>query len=114
MRYVEHQAPSALEQIAQIHAIPVKRHDQKLIRHLTMEEVRAILNAPDLATRSGVRDRAMLHLCFAGGLRVSELVGVLLENVSLGRTPSVMVRGKGRKNAACRSGRRPHGTCAPG
>jgi integrase/recombinase XerD len=97
MRYVEHQAPSALAQIAQIEAIPVKRHDQKLIRHLTMEEVRAILNAPDLVKRSGVRDRAMLHLCFAGGLRVSELVGVLLENVSLGRTPSVMVKGKGRR-----------------
>lgn len=97
MRYVEHQLPSALEQVGQIAAIPVKRHDQKLVRHLTMPEVRAILNAPDLATRSGVRDRAMMHLCFAGGLRVSELVGVLMENVSLQRTPSVMVRGKGRK-----------------
>jgi len=73
------------------------RYVEKLIRHLTMEEVRAILNAPDVATRSGVRDRAMMHLCFAGGLRVSELVGALLENVSLQRTPSVMVRGKGRK-----------------
>ncbi len=40
-----------------------------------MEEVRAILSAPDPAKRSGVRDRTMLHLCFAGGLRVSELVG---------------------------------------
>jgi integrase/recombinase XerD len=97
MRYVEYHVPSALAQVGQIDAIPVKRCDQKLIRHLTMEEVRAILNAPDLATRSGVRDRAMMHLCFAGGLRVSELVGVLLENVALGRTPSVMVRGKGRK-----------------
>lgn len=97
MHYVEHHVPSALAQVGQIDAIPVKRHDQKLVRHLTMEEVRAILNAPDLTTRSGTRDRAMLHLCFAGGLRVSELVGVLLENVTLGRTPSVMVRGKGRR-----------------
>jgi site-specific recombinase XerD len=97
MRYVEHHVPSALEQVGQIEAIPVKRHDQKLIRHLTMEEIRAILNAPDLTTRLGVRDRAMMHLCFAGGLRVSELVGALLENIALGRTPSVMVRGKGRK-----------------
>jgi site-specific recombinase XerD len=97
MRYVEHQVPSALEQIGQIGAIPVKRHDQKLIRHLTIEEVRAILNAPNLSTRLGVRDRAMMHLCFAGGLRVSELVGVLLENVSIERAASVMVRGKGRK-----------------
>lgn len=97
MRYVEHRVPSALEQIGRVHAIPVKRHDQKLIRHLTMEEVRAILNAPDLATRSGVRDRAMMHLCFAGGLRVSELVGVLTENLSLQHGASVTIRGKGRK-----------------
>lgn len=97
MRYVEYRVPSALEQIGRIHAIPVKRHDQKLIRHLTIEEVRAILNAPDLATRSGVRDRAMMHLCFAAGLRVSELVGVLTENLSLQHGASVMVRGKGRK-----------------
>lgn len=97
MRYVEHHVPSALAQVGQIEAIPVKRCDQKLIRHLTMEEMRAILNAPGLATRLGMRDRAMMHLCFAGGLRVSELVGVLLENVVLGRTPSVMVHGKGRK-----------------
>ena len=82
MRYVEHRVPSALAQVGQIEAIPVKRCDQKLIRHLTMEEIRAILNAPDLTTRLGVRDRAMVHLCFAGGLRVSELVGVLLEKTS--------------------------------
>jgi integrase/recombinase XerD len=97
MRYVEHHVPSALAQVGQIEAIPVKRHDQKLIRHLTMEEMRAILNAPGLTTRLGVRDRAMMHLSFAGGLRVSELVGVLLENITFGRTPSVLVRGKGRK-----------------
>ena len=97
MRYVEFKVPSLLEQVGQIRAIPTKRHDQKLIQHLTMEEVRAILNAPDLTTRLGLRDRAMLHLCFAAGLRVSELVGTMLANLSLQRTPSVLVEGKGRK-----------------
>jgi site-specific recombinase XerD len=97
MRYVEYRVSSALEQIGQIHAIPSKRHDQKLIRHLTMEEVRAILNAPDLTTRLGLRDRAMLHLCFAAGLRVSELVSAMLANLSLQRAPSLLVQGKGRK-----------------
>jgi integrase/recombinase XerD len=97
MRYVEYQIPFALEQVRQIRAIPTKRHDQKLIRHLTMEEVRAILNAPDPTTRLGLRDRAMLHLCFAAALRVSELVGAMLANLSLERTPSLLVHGKGRK-----------------
>jgi integrase/recombinase XerD len=38
-----------------------------------------------------------MHLCFAGGLRVSELVGVLTENLSLQHGASVKIRGKGRK-----------------
>ena len=67
------------------------------MRHLTMDEVRAILDAPNLTTRLGIRDRAMLHLCFACGLCVSELVGLQLEQVSLHRPASIRVRGKGRK-----------------
>jgi site-specific recombinase XerD len=97
IRYVEFRVPSTLAQAQQIHAIPSKRHDQGLVRHLTMDEVRAILNAPNTTTRLGIRDRAMLHLCFAGGLRVSELVGLPLENVHLERTPSIRVLGKGRR-----------------
>ncbi len=97
MRFVEFKTPSALEQIAQICAIPAKRTDHALIRHLTIEEVRAILSAPDLKTRLGVRDRAMIHLCFAAGLRVSELVGTLLSDLSMERMPSLVVRGKGRR-----------------
>lgn len=97
MRYVELQSPRALEQVAQIDAIPGKRHDQKLIRHLTMAEVRAVLDAPDVASRSGIRDRAMLHLCFAAGLRVSELVGLTMENTIMHPSPSILVHGKGRR-----------------
>jgi integrase/recombinase XerD len=97
IRYVEFRVPSALAQARQVHAIPGKRHDQALVRHLTMDQVKAILNAPNVTTRLGIRDRAMLHLCFAGGLRVSELVGLPLENLSLQPTPSIRVLGKGRK-----------------
>ena len=97
MRYVEFRVPSALAQARQIHAIPSKRHGQALVRHLTLEEVHAILKAPNVTTRLGIRDRAMLHLCFGAGLRVSELVGLPLENLSLQPTPSIRVLGKGRK-----------------
>lgn len=97
IRYVEFRVPSALAQARQIHAIPGKRHDQGLVRHLTLDEVRAIINAPDVTTRLGIRDRAMLHLCFAGGLRVSELVGLPLVSLSLQRMPSIRVLGKGRR-----------------
>ena len=97
MRYVEFCVPSALEQVMQIRAIPTKRHDQALVRHLTTGEVPAILNTPDPTIRLGIRDRAMLHLCFACALRVSELVGLLMTDVVLHPTPSIRVHGKGRK-----------------
>lgn len=97
MRFVEYRVPSALAQVRQIYAIPSKRHETRLIKHLQMDEIRAILNAPDLNSRIGVRDRAMLHLCFAGALRVSELVSLPLANVTLQPAPSISVRGKGRK-----------------
>lgn len=97
MRYVEFRVPSALEQVRRIHSIAGKRHDQMLVRHLTRDEVRAILNVPDIKTRLGIRDRAMIHLCFAAGLRVSELVELPLENLCLKRSPSIRVIGKGRR-----------------
>ena len=99
MRYVELRVPSSLEQVHQIRAIPTKRHDQALVQHLTMKQMRAILDAPNLATRLGIRDRAMLHLCFACGLRVSELVELPIEGLSLRYPPSIRVRGKGRRGA---------------
>jgi integrase/recombinase XerD len=97
IRFVEFRVPSTLAQARQIHAIPSKRHDQRLLRHLTLDEVRAILNAPNIATRLGRRDRAMMHLCFAAGLRVSELVKLPLGSVCLERTASIRVIGKGRR-----------------
>jgi site-specific recombinase XerD len=97
MRYVEYRQPSALEQIRQIRAIPTKRYDQKLIRHLSIQEIQAILNAPDTSRRLGIRDRAMMHLCFAAGLRVSELVALPIDQLTLGHPAHILVRGKGRK-----------------
>lgn len=97
MRYAELKVPTAADQARRIHAIPSKRHDRPLVQHLTMDEVRAILNAPDPTTRLGIRDRAMMHLCFAGGLRVSELVGLPMSAVNLQGTASIHVVGKGRR-----------------
>ena len=100
MRFLEYRMPALLEQIQRVLAIPTKRTDQRLVHWLTNAEVKAILNAPDLHKRDGIRDRAMLHLCFAAGLRVSELVGLPLNAVQLQPAAQVQVQGKGRKERA--------------
>lgn len=97
MHYLEYRVPSAMEQIRQILAIPVKHAESRLVRHLTAEEMQAILDAPDPTVRAGVRDRAMLHLCYAAGLRVSELIGLRVDNLTRQPQASVLVLGKGRR-----------------
>ena len=63
---------------------------------LSLEEVEALLDAPDLTTDTGIRDKAMLELMYASGLRVSELLA--LEKKNLNRIKGmVMVFGKGAK-----------------
>jgi integrase/recombinase XerD len=85
MHFVEYRVPSAIEQIRRVLAIPAKKAESRLVRHLTTGETQAILNAPDPTGRNGLRHRAMLHLCYAGGLRVSELFqdGRSLQRIAL-------------------------------
>jgi site-specific recombinase XerD len=100
MRFVQYQVPSALEQVWQILAIPCKKTERPVVCYLSPEETQALLDAPEPTTTDGVRDRAMLHLTVTLGLRVSELVNLRLDSVSLGPTPSLVVHGKGRRQRA--------------
>lgn len=95
-RYIEHRVPSAIDQVRRILAIPTKRSTSRLVGYLTREEAQAIINAPD-STAAGLRDRAMLHLAVATGMRVSELVGTQLEDLDLQPQPTITVHGKGRR-----------------
>jgi integrase/recombinase XerD len=94
--YLEHRQPAALEQIRRVLAIPFKKTSSRLVPYLVREEVQALLDAPDPATRDGVRDRAMLHLAVCAGLRVSELTGLRTGDVTLS-SMSIRVFGKGRR-----------------
>ncbi|MCG8325891.1 MAG: site-specific tyrosine recombinase XerD [Thiotrichales bacterium] len=67
-----------------------------LPKSLTEAEVEALLEAPDTETGIGLRDRAMLEILYATGLRVSELVGLELSQLNL-RQGVIRVMGKGSK-----------------
>lgn len=83
----------------------------KLPDVLTVDEVRRLLNAPNSGRASGVRDAAMLELLYAAGLRVSELVGLKVQDAHLDGG-FVRVLGKGPRSGSCRSGSTP-GTGSP-
>lgn len=96
-RFLEYRLPDCLEQAGRIHAIPMKKTDEALVTHLNRTEMKALLDAPNPKTRSGIRDRAMLHLAFAAGLRVSELVGLRLDQIDRRDWANIHVLGKGRR-----------------
>lgn len=98
-RFLAYRLPDCLDQAGRIHAIPMKKTDEALVTHLTRLEMKALLDAPDPRTSSGTRDRAMLHLAFAAGLRVSELIGLQLDQVDQRNWASIHVMGKGRYQA---------------
>ncbi len=96
-RYLEYRVPSCLDLAQQVHAMPMKRHDVMAVAHLEREEIRALLDAPDPATVPGRRDRAMLHLAYAAGLRVTELITVMVADLGHPHLDTVRVTGKGRR-----------------
>ena len=76
-------------------AVAPKR-EQRVPAHLSMDEMSRLLEMPDGSDPLGRRDRAILELFYASGLRLSELVGLDLDNVNL-RGRMVRVLGKGGK-----------------
>lgn len=97
LQYVGNRDPTMLSLVRSVLAIPMKRCDRPLIGHLSREEMDAILNAPDVTTWSGRRDRVMFRTLYNTGIRVSELIKIKTNDVSLDESPFVAVFGKGRK-----------------
>ena len=95
-RYVEFRAPSCLQIAQQVRALPSKRCSRKLVDFLEMEEMEALLCAPDVRSKAGIRDRAMLYMGYATGLRVSELLGLRFEDFE-SNFRKVKIRGKGKR-----------------
>jgi integrase/recombinase XerC len=76
--------------------VAAPKKPQTIPAHLTIDEMSKLLEMPDASTPLGRRDRAILELFYASGLRLSELVGLGIEDVNLsGRM--VRVLGKGKK-----------------
>jgi integrase/recombinase XerC len=72
------------------------KRERKVPAHLTIDEMTRLLEMPDVSEPLGCRDRAILELFYASGLRLSELVGLDLDDVNL-RARMVRAMGKGAK-----------------
>jgi integrase/recombinase XerC len=76
--------------------VAAPKRGETIPAHLTMDEMNRLLEMPDASSALGRRDRAILELFYASGLRLSELVGLGMEDIDLSRR-MVRVLGKGGK-----------------
>ncbi|MHB8104784.1 MAG: tyrosine recombinase XerC [Dehalococcoidales bacterium] len=72
------------------------RLDKRLPSFLTIEEAKRLVESPDVTQPQGQRDRALMEILYASGMRVSELVNMNLEQINLA-TNEIRVWGKGAK-----------------
>jgi site-specific recombinase XerD len=97
-RFVSLRDPTCLGMITRIMAIPNKRFEKKLVGFLSRNEVKALMAAPDIRTRSGRRDHALLLTLYNTGGRISEIIGLRRRQVHIeANSANVQLLGKGRK-----------------
>lgn len=97
-RYVALTEPAHALLCQRVIAMPSKRHERKPIAFLDRTEIDALVAAPNPLTWTGRRDRTLLTVAVQTGLRVSELIGLLCQDVVLRTGAHVCCEGKGRKH----------------
>jgi integrase/recombinase XerD len=96
-RYAAVRHPEHAGSIGRVLEIPAKRHERATVSYLDVEQLEALLAAPDRSSWIGRRDHAMMLTAFQAGLRVSELVGLRIQDVTLTTGPHIRCEGKRRK-----------------
>ena len=99
--FMAREEPTLLLHAQTIRTIPLKRTEHKTVDYLEEKEMQALLNAVDLDSRTGVRDKALLLLLYNTGARVSEIVQLKVADLRLDGVAQVKLLGKGKKYRSC-------------
>lgn len=95
--YMQYENPERMYEWQKIRSIKVKKHEKQSINYLTVEGIKLLLEQPDLSTRNGRRNLALLALMYDSGARVQEIIDLTPSSVRLDNPSIVKLFGKGRK-----------------
>jgi site-specific recombinase XerD len=96
--FISREEPVLAEQCQLVRSIPLKRTEYRRVEYLEEDEMKAVLNAVDINSRTGIRDKALLLLLYNTGARASEVTGIHICDLRFASTPQVKLHGKGRKD----------------
>jgi site-specific recombinase XerD len=95
--YLQYENPEQMDEWQKILSIRVKRHDKKSINYLTTDGIKLLLEQPDLSTRYGRRNLALLALMYDSATRVQEIIDLTPSSIRFDAPCVVKLIGKGRK-----------------
>ena len=96
LKYAGRRDVASLHDVERALAVPTKRYERPMMGFLTRPEMEAVLGQPG-ASWSSQRDHLLLAMLYSTGARVSEIIGVRVDDVVLNGGACVHLRGKGRK-----------------
>ena len=97
-RYIQKESPENLFEIQKILAIPYKKKTKPMVPYLTANELKVLLEQPDLKTKDGRRDLVLLAVLYDTAARVQELVDLRIRDVRLTSPAVITLHGKGDKS----------------
>ncbi len=95
--YLQYETPERMHQWQRILSVKNKRHQKQHIKYLTTDGIKALFEQPDLDTRRGRRNLALLSLLYDSGARVQEIIDLTPSCIRLDKPCSVKISGKGGK-----------------
>ena len=95
--WMQTQDPARMACCQDILTIPASRHDQPAVEHLSADQTRQLLAAPDRSTRNGRRDATLLAALYDTAARVQELADLTVHDLRLDHPAMAALTGKGRK-----------------
>lgn len=96
--YLIYEFPEYMEEAQKILAIPMKKHHEPAISFLKEEGIKLLVSQIDTSSLNGYRDYVMIMLFCTTGIRVSELINIRLNDLSLDKPATVLIHGKGQKS----------------
>lgn len=96
-RYVQRESPENLFELRRILAIPMKKKPKPMIPYLTANELKILLEQPDVRTIAGRKDLILLVILYDMGARVQELIDLKWKDVRLTSPAVITLHGEGNK-----------------
>ena len=96
-KYIQTQTPDYMYLCQQIAALPLKKCPDKNINYLTLEGIKAILDAVDTSTLAGRRDLTLLSLLYDSAARVQEIADLRVGDIRLPKPSTLRLTGKGNR-----------------